>query len=98
MLSPSPGAAYFIKPAQRNFRLKAPRQKTTSSQGDGPGGARSAARILDVIGADASVDLERRERVEALARAALHRGVIDGEGLKKEEILNMVLHNRQEPV
>ena len=66
---------------------------------DGAVSASNANAILDILAEDADVNLDRRERIEALARAAVHRGVIDDARLKRdEEILGMVLRNRQAEV
>jgi len=64
---------------------------------DGAAGARRAARILDVLSRDDAVTLARRERVEALARAALRRAVVVDDAFlaRVEDILGMVLRNRQ---
>lgn len=62
---------------------------------DGPISAANANTIIDIL-ANADVSLERRERIESLARAAVHRGKIDAERLERDEkILGMVLRNRQ---
>lgn len=62
-------------------------------------GADSSARAAqDIIGimCDTDVSLERQEAIEALARDAIHRGTIDSDRIDKaEQILGMVLHNRQ---
>ena len=58
--------------------------------------ATNANTILDVLADDDDVNLSRRERIESLAREAVHRGKIDSERLDRDEkILGMVLHNRQ---
>ena len=63
---------------------------------DGAVAATNANTILDVLADDDDVNLSRRERIESLARAAVHRGKIDSERLDRDEkILGMVLHNRQ---
>ena len=65
---------------------------------DGAQAAASATNIVDIM-ADVQCTLERRERIESLAREALHRGVLDGARLKRDEdILGMVLRNRQQEV
>ncbi|KAJ8601575.1 hypothetical protein CTAYLR_005227 [Chrysophaeum taylorii] len=64
---------------------------------DPDGGAAGAAaqNIIDIL-AFTKVSLARRERIEQLAREAVHRGFIDPERLKRdEEMLGMVLRNRQ---
>merc|ERR1719181_146434 len=63
---------------------------------DGAVAATNANTILDVLADDDDVNLSRRERIESLAREAVHRGKIDSERLNRDEkILGMVLHNRQ---
>ena len=63
---------------------------------DGAVAATNANTILDVLADDDDVNLSRRERIESLAREAVHRGKIDSERLDRDEkILGMVLHNRQ---
>lgn len=62
---------------------------------DGATSAGHANTLLDIIAED-QIPLERRERIETLARTAVHRGKIDAERLKRdEEMLGMVLRNRQ---
>ncbi|KAJ1451602.1 hypothetical protein M885DRAFT_529382 [Pelagophyceae sp. CCMP2097] len=62
---------------------------------DGAASAAAANEIIDIM-VRTSVSLARRGRIEALAREAVHRGVIDGARLERDEkLLGMVLRNRQ---
>jgi len=63
-----------------------------------PDAAQAAAAAQNVVQimCDTNVDLERRERIEELARVAIHRGILDPERTERAEtILGMALHNRQ---
>ncbi|KAJ1451313.1 hypothetical protein M885DRAFT_530035 [Pelagophyceae sp. CCMP2097] len=62
---------------------------------DGAASAAAANEIIDIM-VRTNVSLARRGRIEALAREAVHRGVIDGARLERDEkMLGMVLRNRQ---
>lgn len=67
-----------------------------------PAGAKAAERaavIIDAMADDPTLTLARRERIEKLARAAVGRGAVDRERLKRdEEILGMVVTSRQAAV
>lgn len=65
---------------------------------DAAQGAASAKEVVAIM-CDVAASPERRERIEQLARDALHRGIIDPERVDKAEaILGMALHNRQAAV
>lgn len=66
-----------------------------------PDAAQGAAAAQEVVAimCDVEATPERRERIEKLAREALHRGVLDPDRVDRAEaILGMALHNRQAAV
>ena len=62
---------------------------------DASQGAASAQEVVAIM-CDIVVDLDERERIEQLARSALHRGILDDDKIDRaEHILGMALHNRR---
>jgi len=65
---------------------------------DAAQGAAAAQEVVNIM-CDLGATPERRERIEQLAREALHRGVLDPDRVDRAEaILGMALHNRQAEV